>query len=286
MSTEIKEAVRQRYADAANTSGSCCGGSGCCSDADPITRDLYDELQRQDVPVAALEASLGCGNPTALAELAEGETVLDLGSGGGIDVILSARRVGSTGRAIGVDMTEEMLALARRNAADARVPNVEFRKGEIEALPLEDGEVDVVISNCVINLSVDKPKVLAEAFRVLKPGGRLGFTDWVITGKVDDELLGKLYESMAFPYMESFEGWQAVLKKAGFKVLDAQDQTEDYARCFDDYKKMVEVDLKPTIVKNFGEDLFGFATGLVNLWRDAAHAHQVGRGFYIAEKPA
>jgi len=221
MSAEIREAVRQRYADAATSKSSCCGESSCCSgDSDPITRDLYDELQRQDVPAAALEASLGCGNPTALAELVEGETVLDLGSGGGIDVILSARRVGPNGRAIGVDMTDEMLALARRNAAEAGIPNVEFRRGEIEALPLTDGEVDVVISNCVINLSVDKPKVLAEAFRVLKPGGRFAVSDVVVRGDIPAEIRKSLemWAGCVAGALEENE-YRALLADAGFEAI-------------------------------------------------------------------
>ncbi|MCL7927901.1 MAG: arsenite methyltransferase [marine benthic group bacterium] len=222
MSTEIKEVVRQRYAEAA-TSGTCCCGGSDCGDSDPITRDLYDELQRQDVPAAALEASLGCGNPTALAELAEGETILDLGSGGGIDVILSARRVGPTGRAIGVDMTDEMLALAHRNAAEAGIPNVEFRKGEIEALPLIDGEVDVVISNCVINLSVDKPKVLAEAFRVLKPGGRFAVSDVVVRGEIPPEVRKSLemWAGCVAGALEEDE-YRNLLSDAGFEEIEVE----------------------------------------------------------------
>jgi arsenite methyltransferase len=222
MSTEIKETVRQRYAEAAISKGSCCGGSDC-GDADPITRDLYDQLQRQDVPAAALEASLGCGNPTALAELAEGETVLDLGSGGGIDVILSARRVGLTGRAIGVDMTDEMLSLARRNAAEAGIPNVEFRKGEIEALPLENEEVDVVISNCVINLSVDKPKVLAEAFRVLKPGGRFAVSDVVVRGEIPTEIRRsmEMWAGCVAGALEEDE-YRSLLAQAGFTLIEIE----------------------------------------------------------------
>jgi len=225
MTSDIKEVVRQRYAAAATTSSSCCGGSDCCGggDADPITRDLYDALQRQDVPAAALEASLGCGNPTALAELSAGETVLDLGSGGGIDVILSARRVGPTGRAIGVDMTDEMLALARRNAAEAGIPNVEFRKGEIEALPLQDAEVDVVISNCVINLSVDKPKALAEAYRVLKPGGRFAVSDVVLRGEVPTAIRRnlELWAGCVAGALQE-EEYRSLLADAGFEQIDIE----------------------------------------------------------------
>ena len=240
MSTDIKEAVRERYAEAAKSKGSCCGGSDCCSDPDPITRDLYDAVQRQDVPAAALEASLGCGNPTALAELAEGEAVLDLGSGGGIDVILSARRVGPTGRAIGVDMTDEMLALARRNAAEARMSNVEFRKGEIEELPLEEAEVDVVISNCVINLSVDKPKVLAEAFRVLKPGGRFAVSDLVVRGEIPTEIRKSLemWAGCVAGALEEDE-YRSLLADAGFEAIEIEPtriyQADDVRAVLADY---------------------------------------------------
>jgi arsenite methyltransferase len=223
LNTDIKEAVRERYAEAAKSKGSCCGGSDCCSDPDPITRDLYDELQRSDVPAAALEASLGCGNPSALAELAEGEAVLDLGSGGGIDVILSARRVGPAGRAIGVDMTDEMLALARRNAAEAQIQNVEFRKGEIEDLPLDEAEVDVVISNCVINLSVDKPRVLAEAFRVLKPGGRFAVSDVVVRGEIPTEIRKSLemWAGCVAGALEEDE-YRSLLAAAGFEDVEVE----------------------------------------------------------------
>jgi SAM-dependent methyltransferase len=194
--TKVKEAVRDRYSEAARrvTSGgtSCCRTPSAASGCDPITGNLYDNAEKDELPDTAVLASLGCGNPTALAQLAEGETVLDLGSGGGIDVLLSARRVGPTGKAYGLDMTDEMLALARENQRKAGIANVEFLKGEIENIPLPDNSVDVIISNCVINLSGDKDRVLAEAFRVLKPGGRFAVSDVVTRGKVPAEIREKV----------------------------------------------------------------------------------------------
>lgn len=242
MSTNVKEVVREKYGQAAlnvintgSTGGGCCGTGSSCG-PDPITRDLYDELTTSGLPAEAVLASLGCGNPTALAELHEGEVVLDLGSGGGIDVLLSAARVGPTGKAYGLDMTDEMLALARRNAESAGATNVEFLKGEIENIPLPDSSVDVIISNCVINLSADKSKVLREAFRVLKPGGRFAVSDVVVRGEVPAEVRRsmELWVGCVAGALEEGE-FKAILKDAGFVKADIEPtrvyQVED-ARVF------------------------------------------------------
>jgi arsenite methyltransferase len=228
---DIKQIVREKYGKAAlkvvsGGEASCCSStSACCGDAaaDPITSNLYSEAETGALPSQAVAASLGCGNPTALAELAPGETVLDLGSGGGIDVLLSARRVGPAGKAYGLDMTDEMLALARENQRKAGVDNVEFLKGEIEAIPLPDDSVDVIISNCVINLSADKDRVLAEAFRVLRPGGRFAVSDVVVRGEVPAAIRRnvELWIGCVAGALEEGE-YRAKLAKAGFEAVDVE----------------------------------------------------------------
>ena len=228
MSTDIKEVVKEKYGQAAlrvHTGGSSCCGASAATDAccDPITTNLYDETQANQVPEGALKASLGCGNPTALAQLNPGETVLDLGSGGGIDVLLSARRVGPTGKAYGLDMTDEMLALARENQRQAGVENVEFLRGEIENIPLPDNSVDVIISNCVINLSADKDRVLREAFRVLKPGGRFAVSDVVVHGDVPAEVRQNvlLWVGCIAGALQDTE-YIAKLADAGFQAIEIE----------------------------------------------------------------
>ena len=225
---ELKEVVKEKYGQAAlrvNSGGSSCCGAGAALEGscDPITSNLYDAAQTGALPEEAVLASLGCGNPTALAELKAGESVLDLGSGGGIDVLLSARRVGPTGKAYGLDMTDEMLALARENQRKAGVENVEFLKGEIEHIPLPDNSVDVVISNCVINLSGDKDQVLREAFRVLKPGGRFAISDVVTRGDVPGEVRQNMLLWVGC-IAGALQDWEYVAKlaKAGFDGIDIE----------------------------------------------------------------
>lgn len=225
---ELKDVVKEKYGQAAlrvNAGGSsCCGGAaaldGCC---DPITSNLYDAAQTGELPQEAVLASLGCGNPTALAQLNPGEAVLDLGSGGGIDVLLSARHVGPSGKAYGLDMTDEMLALARENQRKAGVKNVEFLKGEIENIPLPDNSVDVIISNCVINLSGDKDRVLREAFRVLKPGGRFAVSDVVTRGEVPEDVRQNmlLWVGCIAGALQDYH-YVAKLAKAGFDDIDIE----------------------------------------------------------------
>jgi arsenite methyltransferase len=231
----IKEIVQDKYGEAARRvrtgaglPADCCSKTSCCEGAaspscDPITSDLYDEGQKGGVPEKALLASLGCGNPTALAELKPGETVLDLGSGGGIDVLLSAKRVGPTGKAYGLDMTDEMLALAEENKHKSGLTNVEFLKGEIENIPLPDNSVDVIISNCVINLSGDKDKVFHEALRVLKPGGRFAVSDVIVRGEVPAEVRKsmELWVGCIAGALEEMD-YVKRLAKAGFDAIDIE----------------------------------------------------------------
>lgn len=230
---DIRKVVQEKYAEAAQRaaaggSSSCCGATaataaseGCC--ADPITSNLYDASQAGQIPEKALLASLGCGNPTALAQLNAGETVLDLGSGGGIDVLLSAKRVGPSGKAYGLDMTDEMLALANENKRKAGVDNVEFLKGEIEHIPLPDNSVDVIISNCVINLSADKDCVLREAFRVLKPGGRFAVSDVVTRGELPAEIRKSvlLWVGCVAGALEE-DAYRRKLAAAGFEKIEIE----------------------------------------------------------------
>ena len=228
MSTQgLKEVIQQKYGEAATRAaqgkekGGCCGTS--CGCGDPITSNLYGEGETASLPSEAVAASLGCGNPTALIELHEGETVLDLGSGGGIDVLLSAKRVGPTGKVYGLDMTDEMLALARENQRKAGATNVEFLKGEIEHIPLPDASVDVIISNCVINLSANKEQVLREAFRVLKPGGRFAVSDVVVRGNVPEAVRKsmELWVGCVAGALHEAE-YRSFLALAGFTDIDVE----------------------------------------------------------------
>jgi ubiquinone/menaquinone biosynthesis C-methylase UbiE len=224
-----KEAVQEKYGQAARqardglNAGCGCGPATCCGPG-PMTSNLYDEIQSAAVPAEALLASLGCGNPTALADLNAGEVVLDLGSGGGIDVLLSARRVGPTGKAYGLDMTDDMLALARDNQRKSGLTNVEFLKGEIEHIPLPDNSVDVIISNCVINLSADKDRVIAEAFRVLKPGGRLAVSDVVVRGEAVPEAVRRSMELWVGCVAGALEegSYRDKLMQAGLEHVDVE----------------------------------------------------------------
>ena len=225
----LKETVQQRYGEAAlqartGHKAACGCGTSACSRTDPITSNLYDESQAATIPAEALLASLGCGNPTALAELKAGEVVLDLGSGGGIDVLLSAKRVGPTGKAYGLDMTDEMLALARENQHRSGLTNVEFLKGEIEHIPLPDHSVDVIISNCVINLSADKDRVIAEAFRVLKPGGRFAVSDVIVRGDHVPDAVRQSMELWVGCVAGALEerSYREKLMDAGFENVDVE----------------------------------------------------------------
>jgi ubiquinone/menaquinone biosynthesis C-methylase UbiE len=222
----LREVVQAKYGEAARSvrkgaTASC--GCGCGSSPDPITSDLYQQAETAELPAEAVLASLGCGNPTALAQLAPGEVVLDLGSGGGIDVLLSAKRVGPTGKAYGLDMTDDMLALARENQRRAGVENVEFLKGEIEAIPLPENAVDVIISNCVINLSADKRRVLAEAFRVLKPGGRFAVSDVVVRGEMPAALRRnvELWIGCVAGALEESD-YRRLLAEVGFEAIEVE----------------------------------------------------------------
>jgi arsenite methyltransferase len=257
--SNIQDAVKEKYGAAARQVAegktACCGGGAELSGCDPITRNLYDAAEKAGLPADAVAASLGCGNPTALAQLQPGETVLDLGSGGGIDVLLSAKRVGPTGKAYGLDMTDDMLALARANQKKAGVENVEFLKGAIESIPLPDNSVDVIISNCVINLSGDKDRVLREAFRVLKPGGRLAVSDVVIRGEVPPEIRRsmELWVGCMAGALQETE-YREKLAAAGFASIDVE-PTRVY-RADEACEFLVAAGLDPAVVGPKIEDKF------------------------------
>jgi len=256
---KIQDAVKEKYGAAAKQVAAgktaCCGGGAQLSGCDPITRNLYDAAEKAALPADAVAASLGCGNPTALAQLQPGETVLDLGSGGGIDVLLSAKRVGPTGKAYGLDMTDEMLALARENQKKAGAQNVEFLKGTIESIPLPDNTVDVIISNCVINLSGDKDRVLREAFRVLKPGGRLAVSDVVIRGEVPPEIRKsmELWVGCMAGALQETE-YREKLAAAGFQSISVE-PTRVY-RADEASEYLVAAGLDPAVVGPKIEDKF------------------------------
>lgn len=265
---QIQQAVRDRYGAAARAAqhgnASCCGAAPRARD--PITADLYSDTEAATLPEAAVRASLGCGNPTALAELAPGEVVLDLGSGGGIDVLLSARRVGPTGKAYGLDMTDEMLALARENQRQSGATNVEFLRGEIENIPLPDASVDVIISNCVINLSADKDRVLREAFRVLKPGGRFAVSDIVVRGTVPAEIRRsvELWIGCVAGALRDVD-YAAKLEAAGFEAIEIEPTrvyTADDARPY-----MVQARLEPQAAEQVDG---AFASAFVRARKPAA----------------
>jgi len=257
--SNIQDAVKEKYGAAAKQVAAgktaCCGGGAQLSGCDPITRNLYDAAEKAALPADAVAASLGCGNPTALAQLQPGETVLDLGSGGGIDVLLSAKRVGPTGKAYGLDMTDEMLDLARENQKKAGAQNVEFLKGTIENIPLPDNTVDVIISNCVINLSGDKDRVLREAFRVLKPGGRLAVSDVVIRGEVPPEIRKsmELWVGCMAGALQETE-YREKLAAAGFASIDVE-PTRVY-RADEASEFLVAAGLDPAVVGPKVEDKF------------------------------
>lgn len=277
----VRETVREKYAASAQAvlspSGGC--GSSCCSSSgdDLITGGLYSDDDAELVPADALTASLGCGNPTALAELAQGETVLDLGSGGGIDVLLSARRVGPTGFAYGLDMTDEMLELAERNKRESGIENVEFLKGQMEAIPLADAQVDIVISNCVINLAVDKGRVLREAFRVLKPGGRFAVSDVVTQGELPDDLRRDMVAWVGCVAGALDEGvYRQLLTDAGFYDVGFQ-----VTRAYDPKE----------LAQSVAGECCGPANDSTASWNDSAYARfaasggQVVSAFVRAVKP-